>query len=150
MKRRPDERHLLAHALGECAEPAVPGVAQLEHLQQVADPAPPDCRLEVVDRTEVVEVSTRRHALVQARHLGHQTDEGAHRCRVVGRVDAVDPDVSGGRQQHAGHAAQGGGLAGAVAPEQNKALPLLDLHAQVAQREHVAVALREAFDFEHG
>src|SRR5712691_6818825 len=147
---RPDERDLLAHSLRVGAEPAVARVAELEELEKVVDPAPAQRGLHVVDGPEVVEVGPRRHALVEPRHLGHQPDAGANRGRIVGGVDAVDAHGPRGRDQHARHAAERGRLARPVAAQQDEALALFHPDCQVAERKHVAIALGETFDFEHG
>ena len=70
--------------------------------------------------------------------------------RVVRRVNPIDLDRARGGKQHAGHAPQGGGLAGPVAAQQDKALAFLDADGQVFERKHLAVALGEAFNFQHG
>ena len=149
VERGADERDLLAHALGVGAEPAVAGVRELEELEQLVDPPAAELWGEVVDRAEVVQVGAGRHPLVEARDLRHEANQSAHPRRVVGGVDAVDPHHPGRRQEHAGHAAQGGRLAGAVAAQQHEAFPLVHLDRQVAEGEHVAVALGQALDFQH-
>src|SRR5690348_5090721 len=147
---RADERDLLAHAFGVGSEPAVDGVRQLEQLEEVVDPALAQSRREIIDRAEVVEVRARRHALVKARYLRHQADLCADGGRIVRGVEAVDPHGAGGGPQHSGHAAQSRGLAGAVTAKQDEALAFADGDRQVAEREHVAIALGEALNVQHG
>src|SRR6266567_400136 len=111
----PDQRDLLPHALREGAEPAVAGVVELEQVQQFVDTALSHVRVHPVDGAEVVEVRARGHPLVKAGQLRHEAHTRAHGRGIRCCVDAIHPHRAGARREHAGHAAQGGGLAGAVA-----------------------------------
>jgi len=150
VQRRPDQGDLLPHAFGEGAQPPVAGVGELEDLEQVVDAAAPHRGLDVVDGAEVVQVGASRHPLIEAGDLGHESDPGSNRSRIVPGVDAVDFDRARRGQQDARHAAQGGRLSGSVAAEQDQALPFLDIDGEVLEGKHVAVALGKAFNFQHG
>src|SRR5438445_52195 len=152
---RPVERgayecHFLAHAFREGAQPPVAGVGELEDLEQLVDPAPASVGLDGVDRPDVVQVRPDGHALVEAGDLGHEAHSRADRSGIVGGVDAVDLHHSTAGQQDSRHTAQCGRLPCTVAAEQDQALAFLDADGQVLEREHVAVALGETFDFQHG
>ena len=150
MQRGPDERDLLAHPLGEGAQPSITSVCELEGLEQLVDPPPPKQGLQPVDGAEMIEVGAGGHALVEARHFRHQSDERTHGGRVVGGVDAVNPHGARAREQHAGHAPKRCRLAGAIAAEQHEALALVDLDGQIAEPKHLPIALGQAFDLQHG
>ena len=105
VQRRPDQGDLLPHAFGEGAQPPVAGVGELEDLEQVVDAAAPHRGLDVVDGAEVVQVGASRHPLIEAGDLGHESDPGSNRSRIVPGVDAVDFDRARRGQQDASHAA---------------------------------------------
>src|SRR5438445_166485 len=149
MQSGADQSDFLTHAFRVRAQPAIGGVEQVELSEQVFDSAAPQGRLEVVDRAEVIEVGSSRHALVQTRDLGHHPHLGAHRGGVGCGVGAVDLHRARRRHQHAGHAAQGGRLAGAVATEKDQAAAFAHPHRQVAESQHLAVPLGEPINLEH-
>src|SRR5207245_11050989 len=110
----------------DLAHPPIACIEQVELLQELVDPAPAQLGLDLVDGAEVVEVCARRHALVEARYLRHQSHLGAYSRRISRGVDAVDGHAARGRQQNPGHAAKRGGLPGAIAPEQDKTAAFVD------------------------
>ena len=150
MQRRAYQRDLLPHALRVRTEPAIARVGELEQLEQVVDAATAHLRSHVVDGAEVIEVGARRHPLVQPWHLGHESDAGSHSGPIVRGVDPVDLHRAGAGHKDAGHAAERRGLAGAVAAEQDQAFALVHAHGEVPERKHVAIALGQVFNFQHG
>ena len=98
----------------------------------------------------MIEVSARRHPLVQPWHLGHESDAGSHTDGIVGGVDPVDFHRAGAWHKDPRHAAERRRLAGAVAAEQDQAFARVHAHGEVPECKHVAIALGKAFNFQHG
>jgi len=122
----------------------------LERRLELTDAASADRRLDVVDRAVVLQVSPGRHALIESGDLRHESDARPDAGGIVGRIDAVDPDLARAWHQHTGHASQRGRLARAVAAEQDQALARLDAHGELLERGHIAIALGQVADFQHG
>jgi hypothetical protein len=58
-------------------------------------------------------------------------------------------DLAGVRLQHAEDDPHGGGLAGAVGPDESEHLVLSDGEREVVQRHHLAVAARQTLQLQH-
>ena len=91
----------------------------------------------------------------RARRVDGSGLEGAHQAaldqhvgRQPGHVLAGKPHRAAARARHAGNQIDGGGLAGAVRPDDAEDFPLRDVEAQLRHGLHAAEALGEAIDRE--
>src|SRR5437588_2750556 len=150
MQRRADQGDLLAHALGEGAEPASAGLHEVKQFEQALDAAGAGCGVQAVDAAEEVQVATCGHPVVEARHLRYQAHLGSNCIRIDGTVVAVDDHPAGTGEEQSGKAAQRGRLAGAVLSQQDQGRAGAQAKAQVADRHHLAVLLGKSIDLEHG
>src|SRR5262249_37802488 len=71
-----------------------------------------------------------------------------HLQRLTHRVVAHDADAAGGDVGQAQHHQDGGGLAGAVRPEETEDLPLADRERDAVHSRRAAVALGQPLDFD--
>ena len=96
-----------------------------------------------------VEEAVHSHVGVARRVLGQVADQPLRRQRVLQHVVAADRDPSRGRRDEPGDHAHGGGLAGAVGPEEAQHFAALDRERDVVHRELRAERLHQVLDFDH-
>ena len=150
VERGADQRHLLRHPAGVRGEDRVLAVGQLETFEQRGYAPAPDRLWNAIEVTEVVEVFRRGVAAVKPRLVRHDAEPGTNRIEPLRQPQAVQLDDACVRTQDAAKASQRGRLAGAVLSEQDKDLALLDLQVDSVHRPHLAKALAQAFDADHG
>ena len=144
---REDERGCQLDALlvaeAEGLQLVVTTLLQAEALQPAHGGCPRVRVGHAVELTEIAQLLGHAHLRVEAALLGHVADpaSGLERQRAP-----AERDLAGIGRQHAEHDPHGGGLAGAVPPDEPEQLPGADLEGQVLERDDIAVALGEALD----
>ena len=73
--------HLLAHAAGERAEPAIEDVVEAEQLRELR--RPPRGLVDVVETTKERQVCAKRHALVERGLIGDEATSRSDGVRII-------------------------------------------------------------------
>jgi hypothetical protein len=121
------------HAAGVGLGHPVGGLDQVEPLEQLVGPRGRPV-LEPVEGAEQPQVLAAGEVLVDGGVLAGQADPAADGARPGDDVDAVDQRAAGVRAQQRGEHAHGGGLAGAVGPEQAEHGAALDGERDAVER----------------
>ena len=143
------QAHPLPVALGEVADQPLRlsvQVGQGQHLIQILFPP---LRRQLFQLRAEPQILQHRHIGIQRRDLRQVAHALAGGFRLFQNVVALDEHVSLRGGQIAGHDVHGGGLSGAVGPQQAEYLPVLHGKAQVIHRAVVPVPLYEIFDLDH-
>ena len=94
---------------------------------------------QALDLGDVIQVFARRHPVVEGGVLGQVAETGTGGALLAGGLQPGDPGAPGGGQRQPGEHAHGGGLAGAVAPQEAEDRAVGDGQVQVDQRLHRAI-----------
>ena len=123
---------------------------QFEAVQRRVDGARLRGAVQAVDAGEEAQVLPHRQFGIEREALRHVADPRARRGGCVQQVQAGDLGAAaGGRQQAAQHA-EGGGLAGAVRPQQAEDFAALHGEADVVDRDESAEAAHQVVHFDGG
>ena len=157
MHEAADDLELALHAARERLERLVDVVAEPDDVGELLDAlavlgghraVERPVRVQAVDRDVEADVLLAREVLVDARVLEDDPDVAPDGGRLAIEVVAGDGDRAAGLGQGRGQDADGGGLAGAVGPEEGEELARPDLEADVVDRRgrRLLVALRQVLD----
>src|SRR5467141_2089035 len=119
------------HATGERLHQVIAPLPQLEHPQQDFTPLPPGVPRHVVQHPMDVHVLPRRELAVETRILEHDAEPLADFRPMRGDVESVELERARRRMQQGGEHLDGGGLAGAVRPQERENLPGADVEGNV-------------------
>ncbi len=111
--------------------------------QRLGDPLLAHVAAKAHQPRRIGEVLGRRHVVVEADRVGQIADPALDRERLAHRIVARDPHLAGGYLGEAEHHQDGGGLAGAVRPQQAEGLALEDVEVEGVDDDALAVALGE-------
>ena len=145
-----DQRDLLRHASRIGAEDAAGGVCQFEALQQLADPGPAFRRRHAVDPAVVVEVLPGGVPAVKPGQVGDHAKATADGVQVARQPQLVEADLALVGPQDPAQAAQRGRLSRPVLPQKEQHLPRFDRKIDASHGLHVAEALPEPANRNHG
>ena len=87
---------------------------QFEQAQQLVDASRARRRVEPVYTPKEIQISARRHLVVQARRIGHQPHARSNGGRVNAHIAARHDGFAAGRREQTGQQTHRGGLAGAI------------------------------------
>ena len=96
-----------------------------------------------------VEVFVDLHFRVEGRRFGQVADALLDFEGLFEDVEAGHVGRAGGGREEAGEDAHGGGLPGAVRPEEAHDLPFFHFEGDVVYRDSASVSLGQTFDFDH-
>jgi hypothetical protein len=133
-----------AHAAGVGLGGPVAGLVELEALEQLARAGPRCALAEVIEAPDHLEVLVAGEVLVDRGVLTCEPDVGAQLGRLGHDVEAGDAGAAPIGLEQRGEDAHGGGLAGAVRPEQAEDGALLRLEVDAVESDDVAVGLGQA------
>ncbi len=147
---RADQGYLLRHATRVRGQDGVGAVSQLETLEKARDALAADLFRDAVQVAKAVEVLSRRVASVQARLVRHHTEPPSHQVQAFGQAVAVELDEAGVGPQYPTEASERRRFTRAVLPEQDEDLTALGLKIHPGHCAHVAKALVQTLDSDHG
>jgi hypothetical protein len=141
--------HALAIALGEPADQRGAPVGDTRLVHRLVDLPLALLARDALDLGAEVQERLDVHVRVERRGLGDVADAPLDLQRLLEHVEAGDARRALRGRQVAGQDAHGGGLPGAVGPEEAEDLALLDPERDAVHRRRPAVALRQVLDLDH-
>ena len=129
-----------AHAARVGLDDAVAGVGQVELLEQLVGPSPGLGRRQLVQPAEHPQVLAPGQVLVDRGELAGQADDLAELVRLLDDVEAGHRRPPGVGLEQGGQDPDGGGLAGAVGPEQAEDGALGDGQVEAVESADLALA----------
>src|SRR3569623_1443817 len=130
-------------ALREIAYQPPPDVAEAAALLGGIDGDAALRRRDAMQARAIAEEFIDGEFAIERRLIGQIAEAGYGLLRAVEQLDAVDPHLTRAGRENAAQYLHGGGLAGAVRPEQPQHLALADRVAHVVQRAVLAIVAVE-------
>ena len=145
-----DQGDLLCHAAGVGGQDGARAISQLKAFEERSDALAANLLGNAIQVSKPVEVLGRRVATVQPRLVRHDAESHSHRVKPLGQAKPVELDETGVRAQDPAETAQRGRLACPVLAEQDEDLAALDMQVHAGDGAHVAKALVQTLDPDHG
>ena len=144
-----DDGQLLLHAVGVGGDGLSQIVRQFEAGGVVVDALPAHLSADVEDVSDEVEIPDAGHVVVQVGVIGDIGQLPLAGDGVGADGSAADGDLPGVELQDAHHAAEGGGLTGAVVADEAVNFAGGDVQGQIVHRLFSAVGLSQMLDVQH-
>ena len=132
------------HASGERVDQGFRPVRELGEFEQLGGTSADVGTVHVVIAPEHVEVLGDRQLQVEVVLLGHHADPATDLSAFGCRVQAENGELPLGDRAHRRDHPHGGGLAGAVGPEETECLPFGDVEVNGVDRGEIVESLGEA------
>src|SRR5436309_14142311 len=134
------------HATGERLHQVIAPLPQLEHSEQRLAPRSSDLTRHMVQHAVDIHVLPRRELAVETRILEDDAEPLADVGPMRGDVESVELERARRRMQQGGEHLDGGGLAGAVRPQERENLPGADVEGDVVDGHDGAERLDDVLD----
>ena len=149
VNQRLREADALSIALRELPANAMRHVLESAHVERMLERVFDLRARHSAQSRDETQIGIDAHIGIERRILRQVADLAARLERVFEDVETVDHDGARGRRHEAGDDAHGGGLAGAVGPEEAEDRAALGIERHVAYRDEVAVGFGQMPYFNH-